>query len=110
MFDALALEWDIVELCRRLGEEHAEECRSIGTDMDRQDFVRLAHKEALICGIRLKQNIYLFTEARLLLGPGFHENRGQRPELVELLQDGRENEDKKADAISDELAMQEVFR
>lgn len=109
MFDALALERDIVELSRRLGEEHPEECMTIGTDTDRQDFVRLAHKEALTCGIRLKQNVYLFTEARLLLGPGFHDNRGQRPELVEFLQNWKTSEDKKADVIADELAMREVF-
>jgi hypothetical protein len=107
MFDTIALDRDIDELSHRLADEHSEESAKIGTDMDRKEFVRISHNEASSCGIRLKPNVYLFAEARLLLGPGFHVNRCQMPELV--LHDEKACEDGKADAISEELALREVF-
>lgn len=108
--DKMMLDKEVTELSARLAEEHPVAVgRACPEPEQRENFVRTGYQEAFECGVRGKENVYLFVEARLLLGPRFHEDRCQLPELVQLLRDGKVSEATKADAISEKLAMREVF-
>lgn len=109
VFDSAMLECDVIDLAKRMERDHPKEL-GIKVPADaRVEFIRKSHKEAKTCNLRTKEQIYLFAEARLLLGPEFHKDCISRPDLVSFLQDSEICADDKANALSDELALTIAF-
>jgi len=107
--DSTMLERDVSELAKRLERDHPKEIALEVPLEARLEFVRESHEEAKSCGLRTKEQIYLFAEARLLFGIGFHKDSESHPTLVSCLQDSAIGTDEKVGALSEELAFSVAF-
>ncbi|WAC21841.1 hypothetical protein OVA24_10645 [Luteolibacter sp. SL250] len=108
VLDSEMLERDVAGLAERLGREHPKESAIVPPD-SRVPFIRESVEEARACGLRTKDQIYLFAEARMLFGPGFHKDNGSHGDLANCLQRSENTADEKANALSEELALHAAF-